>query len=94
MLAAVDPLRLRLEVPELESTAIQPGQPLRIMVGRSTNTYSAKISRVSPVLNATSRMLVVEADVPSAPALRLASSPRRKSWSARMSLPSAYPWRR
>lgn len=70
VLAAVDPLRLRLEVPELESTGIRAGQPVRITVGLSTNIYSAQISRVSPVLNPANRMLVVEADVPPAPALR------------------------
>jgi RND family efflux transporter MFP subunit len=70
ILADVDPLRLRLEVPELESISIRPGQPVRVTVGRSTNIYSAQINRVSPVLRAANRMLVVEADVPRSPALR------------------------
>ncbi|HTD67810.1 MAG TPA: efflux RND transporter periplasmic adaptor subunit [Candidatus Limnocylindria bacterium] len=70
VLAAVNPLRLRLEIPERESTQVRPGQSVRVTVGGSTNVHSATIARVSPVLVETSRMLLVEADVPAAPELR------------------------
>ena len=70
VIAAVNPLRLRLEVPELESTEIRPGQPIRIRVGRGGRTYPAEISRVSPILTEASRMLMVEADVAPDSALR------------------------
>lgn len=70
VIAAVNPLRLRLEVPELESTLIRPGQPVRIKVGREQRVYTAEISRVSPILTEANRMLLVEADVPPDPALR------------------------
>ena len=70
VIAAVNPLRLRLEVPELESTEIRAGQPLRVRVGRSNTVYPAEVARVSPILSDANRMLLVEADVPPDPALR------------------------
>jgi RND family efflux transporter MFP subunit len=70
VIAAVNPLRLQLEIPERESSRIQPGQPIRVMVGGNTNVYTAEINRVSPALSESNRMLVVEADVPAAPALK------------------------
>ncbi|MDB6025055.1 MAG: Macrolide export protein MacA [Verrucomicrobiales bacterium] len=69
-IAAVNPLRLRLEVPERESSRIAPGQPIRVTVGGNTNVYTAEISRVSPMLSESNRMLVVEADVPLAAGLK------------------------
>ncbi len=70
VIAAVNPLRLQLEVPERESTRISVGQPIRITVSEDTNVYSAVVSRVSPMLSESNRMLVVEADAPGAPTLR------------------------
>jgi RND family efflux transporter MFP subunit len=70
VIAAVNPLRLRLEIPERESTQVRAGQHVRVTVGGSTNIHSAEIARVSPILVETSRMLLVEADVPAAPELR------------------------
>jgi RND family efflux transporter MFP subunit len=70
VIASVDPLRLRLEVPERESIKIAPNQKIRATVGDNTNVYLAEISRVSPMLSSSNRMLVVEADLPSVPALR------------------------
>lgn len=70
IIAAVNPLRLRLEIPERDSTRVRPGQQVRVTVGGSTNVYSAEIARVSPILVETSRMLLVEADVPATPILR------------------------
>lgn len=70
VIAAVNPLRLRLEIPERDSTQVRPGQQVRVTVGGSTNIHSAEIARVSPILVETSRMLLVEADVPATPELR------------------------
>jgi RND family efflux transporter MFP subunit len=70
IIAGVNPLRLRLEVPERQSTHIRPGQRVRVTVGESTNVYSAEITRVSPILIEANRMLLVEADVPATPPLR------------------------
>lgn len=70
VVADVNPLRLRLEVPERESLRVRVGQPVRVTVGHSTNVYSAEVARVSPMLSQTNRMLVVEADVPARTELR------------------------
>ena len=70
VIAAVNPLRLRLEIPERQSTRVRPGQRVRVTVGGSTNVHSAEIARVSPILIQANRMLLVEADVPATPELR------------------------
>jgi RND family efflux transporter MFP subunit len=70
VMASVNPLRLRLEIPERESTQVRPGQRVRVTVGGSTNVFQAEIGRVSPVLVEANRMLLVEADVPASPELR------------------------
>jgi RND family efflux transporter MFP subunit len=70
VIAQIDPLRLRLEVPERDSSKIDVGQPLEITVSGQTNVYGARISRVSPMLTVSNRVLVVEADVPLQPALK------------------------
>lgn len=69
-LVKTDPLRLRLQVPERESAAVRAGQLVRLSVENDTNTYSGHIARVSPALDETNRMLVVEADVPNPGSLR------------------------
>ncbi len=69
-IAAVDPLRLHLEIPERESTQVAPGQPIRIRVEGNTNPIAAHIDRVSPMLSETNRMLIVESDVASTPGLK------------------------
>ncbi len=63
-LVRVDPLRLRLDVPERESTGVRVGQAVRVFVEGDTNVYTGVISRLSPALNEQNRMLLVEADVP------------------------------
>lgn len=69
-LVKTDPLRLRLEVPERESMLIRLNQAVRLRVEADTNVYTGKIARLSPALDETSRMLFVEADVPSMGRLR------------------------
>jgi RND family efflux transporter MFP subunit len=69
-ITSVNPLRLRLEIPERESTQVRPGQRVRVTVGGSTNIFSTTIARVSPILMEMSRMLLVEADIPATPELR------------------------
>ncbi len=63
-LVKTDPLRLRLQVPERDSTAIGKGQNVRLLVEGDTNVYRGQIARLSPALDEQSRMLLVEADVP------------------------------
>jgi RND family efflux transporter MFP subunit len=69
-LVKTDPLRLRLEVPERESMLIRAGQTVRLSVEGDTNVYSGRIARLSPALDESNRMLLVEADVPSLGRLR------------------------
>lgn len=69
-LVKTDPLRLRLEVPERESVAVRVGQEVRLNVEGDTNTYSGKLARVAPAIRESTRMLSVEADVPTQGALR------------------------
>ena len=65
-----DPLRLRLEVPERESIFVRAGQAVRVTVEGDTNVYAGKLARVAPALRESSRVLQVEADVPSQGSLR------------------------
>lgn len=69
-LVKANPLRLRAEVPERDSARVEAGQAVRVHLTGDTNVYLGAIRRLSPALNAASRMLVVEADVPARGALR------------------------
>jgi RND family efflux transporter MFP subunit len=69
-LVQIDPLRLRLEVPEREAYAIRPAQPVQLTVEGDTNTYHGTLARISPALDEHTRVLIVEADVPGHGALR------------------------
>lgn len=65
-LVQVNPLRLRLEVPEKEALKIQHGQEVRFKVTGEDTERIAQVSRISPALERTSRVLVLEADVTNA----------------------------
>jgi RND family efflux transporter MFP subunit len=69
-LVQTDPLRLRLEVPERDAAAIRPGQRVRLTVEGDAQVYSGTLTRVSPAIDETSRMLLAEADVRNDGALR------------------------
>jgi len=69
-LVKTDPLRLRLDVPERESPAVQVGQSVQVSVEGDSNVYSGDITRVAPAIRQEDRMLPVEADVPNRGALR------------------------
>jgi RND family efflux transporter MFP subunit len=62
-LVQTDPLRLRLEVPERDAAAVRADQRVELAVEGDTNVYSGTLTRVSPAIDETSRMLLVEADV-------------------------------
>lgn len=59
----MDPLRLKVEVPEREAGNVQSGQNVRVTIDGDTNVYVGQIMRLSPVIAQQSRMLLVEADV-------------------------------
>jgi RND family efflux transporter MFP subunit len=62
-LVQVNPLRLRMEVPEREAPQLRVGQEVRFRATGADRPQSARVSRISPALDRASRVLVVEADV-------------------------------
>ncbi len=64
MLVRVDPLRLRLEVPELDAPLVKMGQTVRVWITGVDPQREGKVARTSPSISATSRTLLVEAEVP------------------------------
>ncbi|HWN97541.1 MAG TPA: efflux RND transporter periplasmic adaptor subunit, partial [Methylomirabilota bacterium] len=69
-LVRIDPLRLRLDVPERDSIHVQPNQPVRLTVDGNTNVFRGIVSRISPAITEQNRLLIVEADVPAQRGLR------------------------
>jgi RND family efflux transporter MFP subunit len=69
-LVKIDPLRLRLEVPERESVAVRVGQDVRLDVEGDTNRYTGRLARLAPAIRQADRMLQVEADIPNPGTLR------------------------
>ena len=66
----MNPLRLRLEVPERDAISIKQGQNVRLAIEGSTNIYTGLIERLIPVIDEAARILRVEADVPNPGPLR------------------------
>lgn len=62
-LVQMDPLRLRLDVPEPQAARIRLGQQIRFSLTGEETQRKAAITRISPALDKESRMLGVEADV-------------------------------
>ena len=59
----VNPMRFRCNVPERKATGIRVGQSVRIRIEGEGVPRTAKVSRVSPQLDLTSRALPIEADL-------------------------------
>lgn len=66
----IDPLRLRIEVPERDATSVRSGQQVRVTVEGDNTAYRGHIARLSPTIATQSRMLLVEAEVSNSGALR------------------------
>lgn len=62
-LVKVDPLRLRVEVPERSAPGVRAGQSVRLTVEGDTNRHAGVITRLSPAITEHSRILFVEADI-------------------------------
>src|ERR1043165_9782381 len=62
-LVKMDPLRLRVDVPERESHSVRLGQSVRVTVAGDPNSYLGYIKRLSPTISEQNRVLSVEADV-------------------------------
>jgi RND family efflux transporter MFP subunit len=65
----VDPLRLRLEIPDHAATKISVGQQVRVLVGAGEG-HVGKIARLAPAIDEQNRTLTVEAEVPNPGDLR------------------------
>jgi membrane fusion protein, multidrug efflux system len=59
----IDPLRLRVDVPERESHSIRMGQSVRVSMEGDPESYLGYIKRLSPTISEQNRVLSVEADV-------------------------------
>src|SRR5262252_9429767 len=59
----IDPLRLRVDVPERESHSIRMGQSVRVTLEGDPDSYLGYIKRLSPTISEQNRVLSVEADV-------------------------------
>lgn len=66
----IDPLRLRVDVPERESHNIRNGQSVRVTVEGDPEAYLGVVKRLSPSISQQSRVLAVEADVRNSGRLR------------------------
>jgi RND family efflux transporter MFP subunit len=66
VLVRVDPLRLRLAVPEREAAGIRVGQPVELAVEGVADQHTGHIARISPSISESNRTLMVEAEVPNA----------------------------
>lgn len=62
-LVRVDPLRVRLTVPEREASRVQTGQTVLVRVEGDERLYQGRVARVAPSLDMQSRSLLVEADL-------------------------------
>ncbi len=69
-LVKTNPLRLRLDLAERDGHAVRTGQLVRFTLVGSTNVLEARLARLSPALEAGSRMLFAEGDVPNDGTLR------------------------
>src|SRR3989441_9084552 len=59
----IDPLRLRVDVPEQEAHNIRSGQSVRVTVEGDAESYLGYVKRLSPTISEQNRVLAVEADV-------------------------------
>lgn len=62
-LVRVDPLRLRLEIPERQAPLVRVGQPVRMRLDGHGGIHHGVLARVSPALDERTRMLLVEAEL-------------------------------
>jgi RND family efflux transporter MFP subunit len=62
-LVKLHPLRLRLAVPERDSTAVRVGQPVVVTVEGVAGEHRGRVARISPAISEQNRTLLVEAEV-------------------------------
>jgi RND family efflux transporter MFP subunit len=62
----LDPLRVRLEVPERDAHLVRSDQPVRVEIAGMPEPRAARVARAAPALTAAGRTLFVEIDLPNA----------------------------
>jgi RND family efflux transporter MFP subunit len=65
-LVRMDPLRLRLAVPERQAGTVRVGQTVELTLEGDTHKYFGRVARLSPVFLENNRTLLIEAEVPNA----------------------------
>jgi RND family efflux transporter MFP subunit len=60
----IDPLRLRLPVPERAAAGVRLGQPVIVRMDQDPAAYEGRVSRISPAIDPATRTLLIEAEVP------------------------------
>lgn len=63
-LVRMDPLRLRLPVPERQAGSVRVGQAVDLTVEGDSRRYSGRVVRLSPAISENNRTLLIEAEVP------------------------------
>ncbi|MGI8785986.1 MAG: efflux RND transporter periplasmic adaptor subunit [Acidobacteriota bacterium] len=63
-LVRINPLRLRLAIPEREAFGLRVGQSVRLQVEGGNSQYQGRVARISPSITEGNRTLMVEAEVP------------------------------
>lgn len=63
-LVRINPLRLRLAVPERESAAIRQGQRVRLTLESDPTVYEGYVARLAPAISEQNRSLLIEAEIP------------------------------
>jgi RND family efflux transporter MFP subunit len=62
-LVRINPLRLRVSVPERDAAAIKAGQAVKVRVESDPVEYGGRVVRISPAIQEMNRTLAVEAEV-------------------------------
>jgi multidrug efflux pump subunit AcrA (membrane-fusion protein) len=62
-IVSIDPLRLRVAIPELEAASVKAGQPVRVTIHGDEATYEGTVARLAPAIDPQSRTLLVESDI-------------------------------
>ncbi|MGH7413501.1 MAG: efflux RND transporter periplasmic adaptor subunit [Candidatus Rokuibacteriota bacterium] len=63
-LVRINPLRLRLAVPEREAAAIRQGQRVRLTLESDPTVYEGHVARLAPAISEQNRSLLIEAEIP------------------------------
>jgi RND family efflux transporter MFP subunit len=62
-LVRIDPLRLRVTIPEGEASSVRQGQPVRVTLQGDDTPHAGTVARLAPAIDRQSRTLLVESDI-------------------------------